>query len=319
MTTDNGFQPDRPPIFLSEHTDETGHPEIEKSWDLAAISSRILKASALAAAVTTIGVGALSVGNPVLLVANVTDWWNDKPALQLEADTSASTIQTMANVQDAPAATDEPAREEVATATEPAAPNQAEAGQRQTEPVQVQAEPPRPAEVAQSQSENTANRSPKNCSSNSRPGRPRKRRVPGPRELPARGWRRIPRHRRGPRKSNGGSTRCKMPARKSARNGNIAPGSARSRIRANRSRPWPIPGRTGPGRAKRADAVVPAKPRYSLAPHTAEPRRTGSSACGTSRRCVASPSLRLRYGGLIDDADGHAEAPYPPFGGFSFR
>ncbi len=156
MTTDNGFQPDRPPIFLSEQTEETGYPDIEKRWDLAAISSRIFKASALAAAVATIGVGALSVGNPVLLVANVTDWWNDKPALQLEADTSASTIQTMANVQDAPAATDEPAREEVATATEPAAPNQAEAGQRQTEPVQVQAESgQRQAEVAQSQGENT--------------------------------------------------------------------------------------------------------------------------------------------------------------------
>lgn len=155
MTTDNGFQPDRPPIFLSGHADETGHPEIEKGWDVAAISSRILKASALAAAVTTIGVGALSVGNPVLLVANVTDWWNDKPALQLEADTSAPTIQTMANVQDAPAATDEPAREQVAAATEPAAPNQAEAGQRQAEPVQAQAEPPRTAEVAQSQSENS--------------------------------------------------------------------------------------------------------------------------------------------------------------------
>lgn len=154
MTTDNGFQPDRPPIFLSGHAEETAQPDVEKGWDVGAISSRIFKTSILAAVVTTIGAGVLSVGNPALLVANVTEWWNDRPALQLEADTSASTVQTMANAQDAPAATDEPAREEVAAATEPAAPNQAEAGQRQTEPVQVQAEPPRVAEVAQSQGEN---------------------------------------------------------------------------------------------------------------------------------------------------------------------
>jgi hypothetical protein len=163
MTTDNGFQPDRPPIFLSERADELVPLDVEKRWDIAAVSSRILKASALAAVVTTIGVGALSVGNPVLLVANVTDWWNDKPALQLEADTSASTVQTMADAQNAPATTDEPAREQVAVAAAPADQNQAETVQRQAEPVQVQpiqvqpaqmqAEPPRPADVAQGQTE----------------------------------------------------------------------------------------------------------------------------------------------------------------------
>ena len=30
MTTDNGFQPDRPPIFLSGHAEETAPPEIEQ-------------------------------------------------------------------------------------------------------------------------------------------------------------------------------------------------------------------------------------------------------------------------------------------------
>jgi hypothetical protein len=156
MTTDNGFQPDRPPIFLSVHADETAQPEIEKGWDVATISSRIFKTSILAAVVTTIGAGVLSVGNPVSLVANVTDWWNDKPAVQLEADASGSTVQTIADAQDAPAATDAPAREEVATAAEPAAPSQAEAGQRTPEPVQVQVESaPRQTEVTQSQSENS--------------------------------------------------------------------------------------------------------------------------------------------------------------------
>jgi hypothetical protein len=159
MTTDNGFQPDRPPIFLSEYADETGCADIEKRWDVAAVSSRILKASALAAAVTTIGVGALSLGNPAALVANMTDWWNDKPAVQLEADTSAPTMQTVAGARDAPATTDEAAREEVAAAAAPAQSTQAEPVQRPAEPVQVQpvqaqAEPPRPAEVAQNQTEN---------------------------------------------------------------------------------------------------------------------------------------------------------------------
>jgi len=158
MTTDNGFQPDRPPIFLTERLDETGPADVEKRWDVATVSSRILKASALAAAVTTIGVGALSVGNPVELVAHMTDWWNDKPAVQLEADASASTMQTIADAQDTPAATNEPAREEVAVAAAPADQNQADAVQRpaepvQAQPVQVQAEPPRPADVAQGETE----------------------------------------------------------------------------------------------------------------------------------------------------------------------
>lgn len=158
MTTDNGFQPDRPPIFLTERADETAGVEIEKRWDIATASSRILKASALAAAVTTIGVGALSVGNPAQLVANVTEWWNDKPALQIEADMSASTVQATSDAQDAAAATDGPAREEVAVAAAPAEPSQAEPVQHQAEPVQVQpmqaqAEPPRQTEVAQSQTE----------------------------------------------------------------------------------------------------------------------------------------------------------------------
>ena len=156
MTTDNGFQPDRPPIFLSGHAEEAVQPDVEKGWDVATISSRIFKASALAAVVTTIGVGALSIGNPVLMVANVTDWWNDKPALQLEADTSASTIQTMADAQDAAAATDAPAREEVAAAAAPADQIQAAVVQRPPEPVQVPAESSqRPFAVAQSQTENS--------------------------------------------------------------------------------------------------------------------------------------------------------------------
>lgn len=157
MTRDNGFQPDRPPIFLAEQADEMVPLDVEKRWDVATVSSRIFKASALAAAVTTIGVGALSVGNPVALLANMTEWWNDKPALQLEADTSASTLPAAADAQDA-ASTVEPPREQVAVAAAPADRNEPETVQRaaspvplpstQLQPVQAQAEPPRPTEVA---------------------------------------------------------------------------------------------------------------------------------------------------------------------------
>ena len=138
MATEDGFQPDRPPIFLSGHAEETGQSDIGKGWDIAAISSRILKASILAVAVTAIGIAILSVGNPVLLVANVTDWWVDKPALQREADSATSPIQTMCrHAGFADDTMDAPPREEIAAAVEPAEPSQtetprqAEGGQRQ--------------------------------------------------------------------------------------------------------------------------------------------------------------------------------------------
>src|SRR5882672_4949964 len=150
MTTDSGFQPDRPPIFLSGHAEETEQPDVGTGWDVATISSRILKTSILAVVVTAIGIAVLSVGNPVVLVANVTDWWVDKPALQPEADPSTSTTQTIPGTQDSPTTTtDAPPREEIAAAVESVEPSQAEAagqrqaetaGQRQTEVGQRQAE-----------------------------------------------------------------------------------------------------------------------------------------------------------------------------------
>ena len=135
MVTEDGFHPDRPPIFLSGYPDEIGQRDIGKRWDIATISSRILKTSILAVAVTAIGIAILSVGNPVMLVANVTDWWVDKPALQPEADPATSTTQTIAGTQDLPTTTtDAPPRDEIAAAVEPAEPSQAEtAGQRQAE------------------------------------------------------------------------------------------------------------------------------------------------------------------------------------------
>jgi len=146
MTTNDGFQPDRSPIFLSGHAEETEQPDIGKAWDIAAISSRILKTSIVAVTVTAIGIAILSIGNPVTLVANVTDWWVDKPALRREADPATSPTQAIARTQDSPTTTmDAPPREEIAAAVEPSAPSQTEtAGQRQAEGGQRQAESSQP-------------------------------------------------------------------------------------------------------------------------------------------------------------------------------
>jgi hypothetical protein len=134
MATKDGFPPDdRFPVFLSEHAEESEQPEIGKAWDMANISSRILKASIVAATVTATGIAILSIGNPVALVANATDWWVEKSALQPDADPSMS-IQPVASTQDLPpTATEAPPRDEIAAAVEPADQSRAEVGQNQAE------------------------------------------------------------------------------------------------------------------------------------------------------------------------------------------
>jgi hypothetical protein len=121
MAKKDDFPPDDRPLFLSELAEETEQPDIGKAWDIATISSRILKMSIVAVTVTAIGIAILSTGNPVALVANVTDWWVDKSALQPGADPSPSTLQSVAGTQDLPTTTtDAPARDEIAAAVEPA-------------------------------------------------------------------------------------------------------------------------------------------------------------------------------------------------------
>ena len=120
MATKDDFQPDRSPIFLSKHAEEIELPDIGTAWDIATIASRILRISIVAATVTAIGIAILSIGNPVALVANVRDWWVDKPALQPDADPSTSTIQSIAGTRDLPPmTTDAPARDQIAAAVEP--------------------------------------------------------------------------------------------------------------------------------------------------------------------------------------------------------
>src|SRR4029079_12884655 len=105
MATEDCFQPDRSPIFLSRNAEETEQTDVGKTWDIATLSSRIVRASILAVVVTGIGIAILSVGNPVALVANLTDWWVDKPALQSEPDPSTPPIQTIAATPASSAAT----------------------------------------------------------------------------------------------------------------------------------------------------------------------------------------------------------------------
>jgi len=126
MATKDGFQLDRPPIFLSEPAEEIGQPDIGKVWKRSVISSRILTMSIWAVTATAIGIAILSVENPVALVADFTASWVDKPALQPVTDPSTSSIQSIADTQDSATTTGEaPAREEIAAVSEPADQNQA--------------------------------------------------------------------------------------------------------------------------------------------------------------------------------------------------
>ena len=153
MATNDGFQPDRPPIFLSQPTEEVRQADIGKAQDIAIISSRVLKASMVAAAATAVGIAVLSIENPATVIANVTDWASDKLAPQPEAEPPAQAIQSIAiaGTQGLPAATtDTPTREEVAAAAEPAEQRQQPAEQRQ-EPDQPGQQPAeqRQAEIGQ--------------------------------------------------------------------------------------------------------------------------------------------------------------------------
>jgi hypothetical protein len=152
MLTEDRFQQDRPPIFLSDYRDEIGQPDTARGWDLAAISSKILRASVLAVAVTAIGIAVLSIGNPVALVANVTDWLDNKPAVQVEAEPATSATQSVASTQDSPpTATDAPAREEITASVQAAEPRQPEPAPAPAIQAQQAESGQRPAEASQSQ------------------------------------------------------------------------------------------------------------------------------------------------------------------------
>ena len=155
MPTKDGLTHDHPlPRFLAEHAEEPEQRDIAKAWDRAVISSRILKTSILVVTATAIGVAAISVGNPIVLLANVKASLFDASALQPGTGQSTPTIRSTAGTQDllpttkdespvnaganpesAPpsdgktAATETPTRNEIAATFEAADQSQAEVGQ----------------------------------------------------------------------------------------------------------------------------------------------------------------------------------------------
>jgi hypothetical protein len=83
---------DSGPLVLSEHAEDSGQPDIGKAWDMAVISSRILKASILGVVAAAIVFAILSVGNPVALFANATAFLVATSAPQNGTDNSTPII-----------------------------------------------------------------------------------------------------------------------------------------------------------------------------------------------------------------------------------
>src|SRR6266850_6766893 len=104
------------PFFLSDHTEEPEQPVIGKAWDIAAISSRILKTSILVVTAAAIVFAIRLVGNPLVLFTNTTASLVATSAPQDGAQ-SMPTIQSTADAQALPpTASEAPMGEEIAAA-----------------------------------------------------------------------------------------------------------------------------------------------------------------------------------------------------------
>jgi hypothetical protein len=125
---------DSVPLFLSEHAEDSEQADIGKAWDIAVISSRILKVSILGVMAAAIGFAILSVGNPVALLANATNFLVATSAPQDGTDNSTPIIQSTAGARALP-----PTASEAPTGDETAAPL-VTADQKQTEIRQPPAE-----------------------------------------------------------------------------------------------------------------------------------------------------------------------------------
>jgi hypothetical protein len=125
---------DSVPLFLSEHAENSEQPDIEKAWDIAVISSRILKASIFGVVAAAIVFAIHSMGNPVALFANATAFLVATSAPQDGAENSTPIIPSTAGVQALP-----PTASEAPAGDETAAPFET-ADQKQTEIRQPPAE-----------------------------------------------------------------------------------------------------------------------------------------------------------------------------------
>jgi hypothetical protein len=144
MATKDGFPPDYPiPLFLSVQAEEPEQPGIGKTWDRAAIASRILKTSISVVTAAAIVFAILSVGDPIELFANATASLLGTSAPQSgtgrlfqawaakqDARGQTPTIQSTAGAQALPpTARDAPTRDEIAAAFKTAAQDQTEISQ----------------------------------------------------------------------------------------------------------------------------------------------------------------------------------------------
>ena len=117
--TPKGSVKDQPlPSFLS--AGNGGQQEVGTTWEAAAVSSRILKLSILAAAVALIGIVALQAWYPVTRVPKFMSPLTDTSAEQRELSPFAPTTQPGAEAEvSASVAAEKPGRDDVAAAPQP--------------------------------------------------------------------------------------------------------------------------------------------------------------------------------------------------------
>jgi hypothetical protein len=110
--------PDNPlPLFLSNSAEEPNPPGFGKAWARAAISSRILKGSILAATAAAIAFAFLSMDNPLALFANAKASLPSTSAAPSSAGPSTPAVQSAASAPALlPAAMGTPTRDEIAAA-----------------------------------------------------------------------------------------------------------------------------------------------------------------------------------------------------------
>ncbi len=119
MTPDGSLTDQRLPSFLSAK--KAKQQNVGTTWEAAALSSRVLKISILAAAVALIGIVALQVEYPVTRVRKFMEPLTDMSAGQQDSSPSASTTRSSAEAEvSASVAADGPARDEVAAVPQPA-------------------------------------------------------------------------------------------------------------------------------------------------------------------------------------------------------
>ena len=153
------------PLFLSDHTEEPEQPGTSKAWGTRKAWSRILKTSILVVTAAAIVSAILSLGNPLVLIANVTASLVATSAPQDGTGRSTPIVQSTAGAQALPpTASQAPTVGETAAAFNSASQSQtenpqppAEASFKQfqawaaEEDAQAQVQPVQPVQAAQPQ------------------------------------------------------------------------------------------------------------------------------------------------------------------------